>query len=426
MQEKINNVAVPTTLFLDGLDTYVRRWLKARPEYHQQTLTLTQPGGESELQRATLDVAEALMLADGVALKITGENVVLGFLAKMFGPHAAAELIRRGAIEFVGQAKDAGTLVDPSSVKLADGSSQPPGNPILAMIDYGGFEPHVFCDGRIDGEAAAILALRRYQNEIGLADRELRELSRRTAKHTHAIPAERISEVAARVGNAYASGALAPLGLSPAIAREQNEYQDAAYAKLVRNIAHTETLLDLELDQYQMPELWADIRQFTSEMTSGSKALRSLDSILDLRGIPDLRSLFRDRVLRIEDVPALRTHPATVAFRRWLWSKPDPRDTVSVAREFVAELSGRASGKMQSYLLRGAQIASITILQDAAFEALQISAPARPMADVGVALLSDFALERFKRRPPSAFIDEVIQPAVYNSVQDSKKGRAQR
>ena len=415
MKQRTDFVPLPTTLFLEGLDTYVRRRLKARGDYQAGALDLDQPGGELELEDATLDLAEALMLADGVALKITGENVVLAFLTRTFGANPTAELIRSGVIAFVGQGNDAAAFVDPSSATLPDGSAYPPGNPILATIDYAAFEPHTFRGGRFDAEAAAVLALRRYKGQLALTRTDMRTLSRRAAKHTYVVPPERLAEVAQRVGAAYASDALTSLGLSPAIARQKNEYQDAAYVRLISRIAHTETLLDLDLDQYQMPDHWVAIRQFTEEISTGTQVLRSVDSIMELRGFADMRSLFRDRVLRIEDIPTLRKHPATAAFRQWLWSKPDPRDGPALAHDFIAELSGQSGAKLQSYLMRSVRIAGITFAQDAILNALQVSSAARSAADAGVAILSEFAIEKFKRKPPSAFLDELIQPAVHRA-----------
>jgi hypothetical protein len=147
--------------------------------------------------------------------------------------------------------------------------------------------------------------------------------------------------------------------------------------------------LELELDQYQMPELWPDIRQFTTEIATGGQVLRSVDSIMELRGMAALRSLFRDHVLRIEDIPRLCEHPATVAFRRWLWSKPDPRDAAALSRDFVGELSGRKSTTFGSYLARVVKVVGITIVQDVVLDAFGMPVAARRLADAGAALLSD-------------------------------------
>ena len=59
----------PTVFFLDGLDTYTRRWLKARQDFLQTAAAPLVPlGAQQELDQAILDVAEALVLGDGVAI----------------------------------------------------------------------------------------------------------------------------------------------------------------------------------------------------------------------------------------------------------------------------------------------------------------------------------------------------------------------
>jgi hypothetical protein len=405
-------VELPTTLYLDGLDTYARRYLKALTAYREGSVPLDHPAGQAKLEKALLDVAEALLFADGVVIKTTGDNVALVLLARAFGAHATAELIRRRRIEFAGSPSDAVAMVDPRGVREADGTPAPPGNPVVGSVHYDSMEPDIFKNGCIDGEAAAAVALRRHRAELSSSEAEIRELIRRATKHTRVVPPSRLKEVIERVGTAYADGSLTPLGLSAEIAREKNEYQDHEYVALITNVALVETMLDLELDQFQMPERWSAIRKFTTDMRSGQTVLRSVDKVTELRGLPDLRALFRDGVLQLSDVPQLCVHPATEGLRRWLWSQPDPRDTAAVCSQFVGEVSGQKSTSLLSYIARFGKVAAVTFLQDRVLDALHISPEIRPGVDVGFALLSAAALERFQRRPPQAFFDEILVPRL--------------
>jgi len=419
-------VAVPTTFYLGGLETYVRRHLKSKAAFfapQQPVMALDQPGGEAELERVTLELAEALMIGDGVALSVTGENTHLAYLTRMFGAHETAELIRRGVIEFVGEADQTGFAVDPSLIRHTDGTPVPPGNPIMVTFKWANREPNVYGPAGLDPEASATYALRRFAAELGLDRRDIRELSRRAAKHSHIVPLDRVSDIVARVGAAYSNGELECLGLSPKIARETNVFQDKAVYEITTRVSYVENLLDFELDQYQMPTQWSDIMRFTREASSGHEALRSVDRIMELRRAADLRSLFRERVLRIEDIPTLRIHPATKNFRRWLWSKPDPRDADAIVEEFLRDITNADRATVGTFMRRVASVAAITFAQDRALDALQLPAGVRLGVDIAAGvgqLLASTALDKFKVRPPSGFFDQVIDPALYDASDGPK------
>jgi hypothetical protein len=318
-------VPLSSVFYLDGLDAYVRRRLKALSSFLARPgAPLIAPGGGTEVEKAILDIAEALVLGDGVALKITGENTVLALLVRYFGAEAIRELIDRKVIMFVAQRHDAAYLQDSSARQLPDGSAVPPGNPVFAAIDYAGFEPDVFTGQAFDGQQAALSALQRHRAELGIDRSELRAMTRTAARHTRIVPFDRLSEITNRVGKAYSDGSLSVLGLSPDIAREKNEYQDHACVSLIDRIAYCETLLDFDLNDYQMPDRWEDLRTFTAQVTSGNEVLRSVDHIVRLRGVADIRSLFRAGVFAFGDVVRIREHSATKAFRRWLWEIPIP------------------------------------------------------------------------------------------------------
>lgn len=411
-------VAVPTTFYLSGLENYVRGHVKSKSTFfapERPIMALDQPGGEPELEHVTLELAEALMIGDSVALSVTGENVHLAYLARMFGAHDTAELIRCGAIEFVGEGDQTGSLVDPSAVRQGDGTPVEPGNPVMVTFKWAAREPHAYDEAGLDPEASAIFGLRRFATELGLDRRESRELIRRTARHTHVVPLDRVSKVVSRVQAAYANGALEQLGLSPKIARDTNIFQDNAVAELATRISYVENLLDFELDQYQMPMQWTDIMAFTREASSGPDVLRAVDRIMELRRAPDLRALFRDRILKIKDIPRLRVHPATKNFRRWLWSKPDPRDAEAIVDEFIRDIANVDQQTARTYMKRVASVAAITFTQDRSLDALQLSPEVRIGADIALGigqLLASDVLAKFKIRPPSGFFDQLIEPAL--------------
>jgi len=403
-----------TTLYLEGLDIYARRWLKSNASYSTKSLPLEQLGGESELEASILDLAEALIIADSVALKVTGENVVLALLIRTFGAHEVAELIRTRAIVFVGQTNELGHLVDPASLKHLDGSPVAPGNPMSVTFDFVSFEPSAYAGGRLDAEAAAANALRRYRAELKLGQSDIRQLLKWAPKRTSIVRPDRLKDALSRVGKAYADGALSPIGLSPDIAASSNTYQDLDFTRLVSRVAQTETMLEFDLDLYCMPDAWSDIAKFTIEMTSGKSVLRTVDHVMELRGFPDLRSLFKNGTLRFEEIRKLRLHKATASFRRWLWSKADPRDGDQIAREFIAEVSRTKQGGI-AMAVRAARVVGLSLLQDHLVGSVPLDEGGRLAVDAGLAVFSDFTIERLKRKPLTAFLDEIVAPAIENS-----------
>lgn len=97
-------VPLPTIFYLTTLDAYVRGRLKAyRAYFESDTVPLVNaadPAAVHEVDSAILDIAEALVIGDGVALKLTGENTLLSLLVRSFGFEATVDLITRGAIRF--------------------------------------------------------------------------------------------------------------------------------------------------------------------------------------------------------------------------------------------------------------------------------------------------------------------------------------
>jgi hypothetical protein len=169
-----------------------------------------------------------------------------------------------------------------------------------------------------------------------------------------------------------------------------------------------------------MPTQWTDIMAFTREVSSGPDVLRAVNRIMELRRAADLRSLFRDRILKVKDIPTLRVHPATTNFRRWLWSKPDPRDAEAIVEEFIRDIANVDQQTTRTYMKRVASVAAITFTQDRSLDALQLSPEVRIGADIALGigqLVASDVLAKFKIRPPSGFFDQVIEPALNrNSV----------
>lgn len=426
-------VALPTTFYLSGLDAYVRQNVKCYEAFFTAPSTpvpLVRPGTEGTLEEALLDVAESLMLGDGIALSVAGENTALAYMVQLFGAEPTIELMKRRAIEFVGEASLPMYSVNPSQIRYADGSPVPPGSPpLMVRMDFKSKEGHAYNNRGLDAEASATLSLRRYAGALRLDRRDIRELARRAAKRTHVEPIERLGAIQSRISSAYVAGELAALGLSPKISQDTNTYPDEALFRLAARVQRVEILLDFELDQYQMPEQWADIHRFTEEATSGQDVLRSVDRIFELRRAPHLRSLFRDGVLRMHDVPRLRNHPATESFRRWLWEKPDPRDAERITEEFVREIACVDKSVAQKYIERVATVATVIIAQDRVLDSLALPPEQRIIADVGLGvaqLVAGDVIKKYRRRPPSGFFDQVIEKEMHDAAQNAQSERTSR
>ncbi len=97
-----NIVALPTVFYLTALDTYVRRWLKAYKTYFvAEGLPLVNPGGSGELDNAILDIAEGLVIGDGVASKTTGENTVVALLVHALAFRQQLTLFESGPFDLL-------------------------------------------------------------------------------------------------------------------------------------------------------------------------------------------------------------------------------------------------------------------------------------------------------------------------------------
>jgi hypothetical protein len=77
---------------------------------------------------------------------------------------------------------------------------------------------------------------------------------------------------------------------------------------------------------------------------------------------------------------------------------------------------------MAETMIRGVRLATLSLVQGIVLDRAGIQGEVKQAADVALALISDAAIEHVKRRPPSAFLDEVIQPAVQGDVDSSEVG----
>jgi len=116
-------------------------------------------------------------------------------------------------------------------------------------------------------------------------------------------------------------------------------------ALLGGHLLEAAVLVENELDLHESDGTWDAILQTAREVRSSGAVINTAEQILRMERVPSIRQLLLERKLTEPDVLRLRRHPATAAFREWLWTRPDPSDANAVLEEYET-LFSRANGSL--------------------------------------------------------------------------------
>lgn len=304
--------AVPKAVFNTDLDTVATNFLK-RPDLPDS------PEFRQQYAMSLLSAAEAIVIAPRVTFKVTGENVVLAILTKIFGVKGVRELLEADAIEFV-LWRSLVTGVQ-SEELLASG--------ILPIAPGNSTNPE-----HADPNISALMGMNWNDK---LDRRQKRDVARMAARHTVVTPLQAPSQATEAVMRAFNSGRLRDMGLDPQVAaHNQSADNRNQLVRLATDLTESAVLMEHEWGLYEADSTWASMMKIAAEVRSGSKVLKTAEEIIRLDPAPAIRDLFFDQTLSPSDLLRLRNRPEVRDFREWLWTRCDPADSREIVEAYAS------------------------------------------------------------------------------------------
>jgi hypothetical protein len=218
---------------------------------------------------------------------------------------------------------------------------------------------------------------------------------------------------------AYAAGSLRDDGFNPDVEMSDLDAdQRAKLATIAGRAFEGLVLVQGQYDLHESAKAWEALIKVYSDFPRNRDVSHTVQTVLSLEGLPNIRTMALHHVLTPGDVVRLRSAEATDEFRRWLWSQPDPRDAEAVGRQYLKVLSPKAHVADKSWF-KVARISTITAGTTAAGAAVG-TALAGPTGAVvggaislGASLLDAFGIEKFLRgNNPRRFAEEELRPLI--------------
>ncbi len=347
-------------------------------------------------------LGEALVISPRVVLKVDGRSLILPILLDYFkDAETVLALMREAALEFVVWTHGIGSL---GSVVLGMPS------PIESERDAGTLAER---DLRIA-----------FPNLDAGLKRELIEafVSRTTA--TDGRSAEEAVNVAMSLADKGAFGDRIP-DRHAFINSESQAVTDAA-RKTAEDLFETFVVLGNEYDVFETDGTWEAITRVAADIHRSENVLDAVESVYFEASVPSTRTLLNRGVIAPADVLRVRHHPATAAFRRWLWRADDPNDGPALAADYLQALD-RALDPHDGAWYRKARIVIASIFGEGASRLASVGgavigaklggvpgalvgAAVGPAASGAVSLLEPMVPELFRKPDPRQFTDHVLRP----------------
>lgn len=329
--------SVPKALFSTAIDDVATSFLKHRATPH--------PDGRfrKACDEALLSAAEALMIAPCVTFKVYGENVVLATLLQVFGVDGLEELLADGSVRFILWRGFIGHVADQNIVR----QGVIPVAPVTLTTTYH-TDPEVSC-----------LAGMKWAPKVERHER--RRLARLAAKKMDVSPERAPNDTWDALLEAHKNGDLAVDGFPAERPLSQTtEDEQRRLLTLGGQLLEAAVLVENQLDLHDSDGTWKTMLQTAHEVRSSGAVVRTAEEILLLEQLPSVRQLLRERRLTFADVLRLRRHPATSAFRQWLWTRPDPADAKAVLKEYEALFDDGKGGGLDAKFLRLARLVGLS------------------------------------------------------------------
>lgn len=382
------------TLFNSSMDSFCRKYLVTGHE----PLALEVVQFPSRYMMALAEIYEQLLLFDGVALKIYGENIPLAMLVNALGVSGVESLASDGALEFV--------LWTPVVTYNID---ELPG---IEPLQSGTLDSAPHCDP----EKSIELGLGWLRD---VPDRKTRRLLVRKLRDRYRIPSDALAHDVARMTlDSYKTGLLGSIGIP--YGKPSMQLTKEERTKLCG--CATDVLVAAVISQFGYVT-FGEFKPYTLVSEAVTRTLRALKvrddfcRILRLENVPDFRRFYAVRRPDFRAMLKVRKKPDAVRFRRWLYEVSENSNGSELTKAYLDAVADNAGffdsrlGKLArtlSLCAVGAGVGSLVAGLPGSLVGLSVGKLADYAADLGLGLLDSYLLDGMLRGwTPRAFVSEL-------------------
>lgn len=362
-------------VFNQTLNDFARKWLIKGSEHLVKGPRLFPFEYDSTIN----SICEQLLIHDGIAFKVYGENIPLALLIDIFGVKGVEGLLEEGAIEFV--------LWNPGVTYAIDDL---PG--IYPLQSMGKFTSSVHSDP----EASIKSGLRFLRDPL---PRRMRRHITRKALKRYRLPPEKLSKDATDFGHTgYNNNLFEGFGLPKK--KELIELNVDERKKLCDLATQCLQLTILSMYQYSTYNSFDLLKLNRSEFANLKDANLVedvIDTVFRIEKVPDFSKMISMGMLDIKDVPRFRKTRGSKQFRAWIDQVSHHTDRYDIAKEYIDSIIKPKSFAQTSYgkFLRVISVTALSIgggLLAGPIGAIP-GAIVGGLTDMGIGLLDSYILD---------------------------------
>lgn len=361
--------------------------------------TASPPSSEArqKLGSALLKAAEALVLAEGVQFKVTGENVVLGALVEFLGLDTVEAFLESSAMRFV--------LWTPLILVVEPRSMPPESLPIVG----GMYASSEFQDPHMSAEAG----LRGWSS---LNRRAVSRLAKKVAERT-VLPSQGMTAQAiARTLSAHRDGDLRSIGIPDDLnIATITTPEKRALAAVASQLLEAAAMLSSKADLFAGQRTWGTLTSLCRRLHDEQGFIGISQETLRSERVPLISDLLLQGKLETGDLPAIRERQETKDYRAWLWEGIAQTTDVQELRDaYEALITGAPKSATETKIGRSVVNAAVSTLIGSAVAVMTanpaLAAGAGMLTNMAQNILDAFWVENIVReRAPRRFATDVLR-----------------
>ena len=373
------------SIYNKNFDLFTRKYFIKGNEHLVSPYTYSQ-----DYDMVIYELCESLLYHDSVTFHLFGENIIIPVLVNAFGLSGVRELLEQGAIKFLFNVPQVMYNVDNIEGLI----------PISAASGF-------TSDAHSVPEISAKLGMDFYAQQV--SRREKRALLRKVVKN-YILPDTKISANAVQFGvDGYRRNLFTEYGLPNNFDIEKLELNQR---KLL--CALTSEYVDIALlsqhhlyinQSYRTAKLYEDNLRYLYDSATTKKAT---DALFELEKLPDFTMLLKEKIIKTTDIPALRSHPDYVKFRKWIAESVEHNKSEDISKAYIEAIySSKGLFDKEPYRFMKTVFMSIV----GSFTGLL--GPLSPVADVSINLLDTYLLSNVSNGwNPRHFFNRKIEPIL--------------
>lgn len=392
-------------VFNETLNDFARKWF-VKSNGH---LIKNSNSFSLEYKNLVTSICEQLLIHDGIAFKVYGENIPLSILINIFGVKGVKSLLEENAIEFI--------LWNPGVTYMVD--DIPGVYPLQSMST---FTSHVHSDPN----ASITNGLEFLQNP--LLRRTRRSIERKALKR-YKIPPENLAKNATDFGHeGYNDNLFRNFGLPKK--KQLVELDINERRKLCRLSTQCLKLTILSKYQYSTYNSFDLLKLNRSEFENLEDANlvgNVTNTVFQIEKIPDFSKMISMGMLDIKDIPKLRKKRGSIKFRKWIDQVSHHTDKDDITKEYIDSIAKPESFAHTSYG-KFIRVISVTALGAKAGNLITGPIGTIPggivggLTDLGISCFDSYILDNLmKGWSPRFYIDKNIRPLTKKNSYNTKR-----